>query len=227
MPLGMRSSLSCMGLLVAAIGCSNQSASPDSAATATAVSPAETGPVAAAEIGKAAPDFTLPDTNGQDVSLASFKGKTVVLEWYNPECPYVVRSHTKGSLKGFAERAVADGVAWLTINSGAPGKQGAGAEKSKEGAEKLGIKNTILLDQSGEVGTRYGATNTPHMYVIDPEGTLVYAGAIDNSPDGEGESPEGGRLVNYVADALLALREKRDVAVPHTKAYGCSVKYPN
>ena len=111
------------------------------------------------------------------------------------------------------------------INSGAPGKQGAGVDKSKDGAAALGVKNPVLIDESGEVGKLYGATNTPHMFVIDPSGVLVYAGAIDNSPDAEGESPEGGTLVNYVTEALAAIDEKRPVKVASTKAYGCSVKY--
>jgi hypothetical protein len=89
----------------------------------------------------------------------------------------------------------------------------------------LGVKNPILLDETGEVGRMYGATNTPHLYVIDSAGVLAYAGAIDNSPDAEGESPEGGKLVNYVTEALAALDAKRPVATASTKAYGCSVKY--
>lgn len=180
---------------------------------------------ATAAVGKPAPDFTLKDLDGKEVSLASFKGKTIVLEWFNPGCPFVKAAHTKGSLKGYVESLAAKDVVWLSINSGAPGKQGAGAEANKEGAAALGIKNPILLDESGAVGKTYGATNTPHMYVIDPTGTLVYAGAIDNSPDGEGESPTGDKLVNHVAEALDAIEAKRAVTVPQTKAYGCSVKY--
>jgi peroxiredoxin len=177
------------------------------------------------EVGKPVPDFKLKDTEGKEVSLASFKGKTVVLEWFNPECPFVKKAHGKGSLAGLASKVGEKGVVWLSVNSGAPGKQGAGVEKSKEGASALGVKNPILIDESGEVGKTYGATNTPHMFVIDPSGVLVYAGAIDNSPDAEGESPEGGTLVNYVTEAISAIDEKRPVKVASTKAYGCSVKY--
>ena len=233
--------------LVFAIGCTETKQAPATAASdgpgtaaksagaATGDKPAGTKPSAKAEefkptgaaanIGKPAPDFKLKDTDGKEVSLASFKGKTVVLEWFNPECPFVKKSHGKGSLAGYAPKVVEKGAVWLAINSGAAGKQGAGVDKSKEGATALGVKNPILIDESGEVGKLYGATNTPHMFVIDPNGVLVYAGAIDNSPDAEGESPEGGTLVNYVNDAIAAIDEKRPVKVASTKAYGCSVKY--
>lgn len=211
--------------LLAFLGCSSGSEPTSGKPQAPASTGASAAPAAAAEIGKPAPDFTLNDLDGKSVSLASFKGKTVVLEWFNPECPFVKASYNKGSLKGYAESATAKGVVWLGINSGAPGKQGAGVEKNKEGAAAFGIEHPVLLDPTGEVGRKYGATNTPHMYVIGPDGNLVYAGAIDNSPDGEGDSPEGGKLVNYVDEALKALSEGKPVAKPRTQAYGCSVKY--
>lgn len=180
----------------------------------------------AAEIGKPAPAFALKDLDGKSVELASFKGKTVVLEWFNPECPFVKKSHgDKGSLKGTAKRFAAKDVVWLSVNSGAPGKQGAGAETNKAGKSTFGMENPILLDEEGKVGKLYGATNTPHMFVIDKTGVLAYAGAIDNSPDGEGESPEGGKLVNYVEQAIGELDAGKPVSVSRTKAYGCSVKY--
>ena len=180
---------------------------------------------AGAELGKPAPDFTLKDVDGKEVKLSSFKGKTVVLEWFNPECPYVKASHTKGSLVDTAKKQQKNGIVWLSINSGAAGKQGAGAEKSKEGAKGFAMENPILVDEAGTVGKEYGATNTPHLFVIDAKGVLAYRGAIDNSPDGEGQSPEGGKLVNYVDAALEDLAAKRAVKTPDTKAYGCSVKY--
>jgi hypothetical protein len=132
-------------------------------------------------------------------------------------------SHTKGSLKDAQKRHPE--VVWLAINSGAPGKQGYGAEANRTGAEKFGMSHPILLDESGDVGKAYAATNTPHMMVIDKDGKLVYRGAIDNSPDGEGESPTDGKLVSYVDAALADLAAGRPVAVSETKAYGCSVKY--
>ncbi len=178
-----------------------------------------------AQVGQPAPDFTLKDLDGKEVSLSSFKGKTVVLEWFNPDCPFVKKSHQKGSLKGLAAKVKESGVVWLAINSGAPGKQGHGEATNRSGASALGVTNSIYLDEDGKVGKAYGATNTPHMYVVDPNGLLVYAGAIDNSPDAEGESPEGGKLVNYVEQALAEVQANKPVSVPSTKAYGCSVKY--
>lgn len=216
------------------LGCAQKKA-PDGAPAASATAPeapgaapASAAPLASgakAELGKPAPDFTLPDLDGAPVSLASFKGKTVVLEWWNPGCPFVKASHTKGSLKTAAKDAAKDGVVWLAVNSGAPGKQGHGAEASREGKKAFGLEHPILLDATGDVGHAYGAERTPHVYVIDPSGTLVYRGAVDNSPDGEGESPEGDKLVSYVAEALAAVKAKRAVATAETKAYGCGVKY--
>lgn len=191
----------------------------------TAAQPAVAEGMARAEVGKAAPDFTLKDLDGKEVRLSSFKGKTVVLEWFNPGCPYVQRSHTKGSLVDAAKRHTKNGVVWLAVNSSAPGKQGHGVETNREAAKKLGMEHPILVDETGEVGKTYGATNTPHMYVIDASGVLVYKGAIDNSPDGEGQSAPDGKLVSYVDEALAALAAGKPVATAETKAYGCGVKY--
>jgi hypothetical protein len=178
-----------------------------------------------AEVGKPAPDFTLADLDGKSVSLHDFKGKTIVLEWFNPGCPFVKAAHGKGSLKGLAAKHTANGIVWLAINSGAEGKQGFGVPANKEGAVKWAMSHPILLDTTGKTGHAYGATNTPGMYVIDSAGVLRYMGAIDNSPDGEGDSPTGPKLVNYVDDALAAIQSGGEVAVKQTKQYGCSVKY--
>jgi peroxiredoxin len=191
--------------------------------TSTA-SPAS-GETGRAELGKPAPDFALKDLDGKEVRLSSFKGKTVVLEWFNPGCPFVRNAHTKGSLKDTAKRTGANGVVWLAINSAAPGKQGHGADANREAAKTYAMAHPILMDESGDVGRQYGATNTPHMMVVDDKGTLVYRGAIDNSPDGEGQSPTGGKLVNYVDATLGDIGAARPVSTPETKAYGCSVKY--
>jgi peroxiredoxin len=191
------------------------------AAAATKSEPA----LASAKVGAPAPDFTLPDLDGKQVSLASYRGKTVVLEWFNPGCPFVKASHTKGSLVDTAARHTKNGVVWLAINSGAPGKQGHGVAANRAGREQFKLDHPILLDEGGRVGHAYAAAHTPHLYVINKEGVLVYRGAIDNSPDAEGESPTGGKLVNYVDAALSDLDAGRAVATPETQAYGCSVKY--
>lgn len=186
--------------------------------------------VAKAEVGKPAPDFTLPDLDGKAVKLSAFKGKTVVLEWFNPGCPFVKKSHSVGSLVGTATKAAAAGkgkVVWLAINSGAPGKQGNALADNQAAVKTWSLAHPVLRDETGATGKAYGATNTPHMFVIDPAGTLVYAGAIDNSPDAEGKAAPDGKLVNYVEAALADLAAKRPVKVATTKPYGCSVKYAN
>jgi peroxiredoxin len=224
-------SLALLVTIACSFGC--HKGTPDAASavpTATsAVVPSAAAPFIApdahATVGQPAPDFTLTELSGRRLSLHDFKGKRVVLEWFNPRCPFINLAHTKGSLKGMAARVEAQGVVWLAVNSSGEGKQGFGAEENTAGKAKFGLDHPILLDPTGAVGHAYGATNTPHMFVIDEAGTLVYRGAIDNSPDGEGESPTGGKLVNYVDSALEALAAKRDVSVKETKAYGCSVKY--
>jgi peroxiredoxin len=175
-------------------------------------------------VGKPAPDFTLKDLGGKEVKLSAYKGKVVVLEWINPGCPFVKKSHTVGSLVDAAKRHSGDAV-WLAVNSGAAGKQGADVAANTEAAKAWSLSHPILRDETGKVGKAYGATNTPNMYVIDKTGTVVYAGAIDNSPDGEGKSAPGGKLVNYVDAALSDLAAGRPVQTAVTKPYGCSVKY--
>jgi len=194
---------------------------------AAAAPPPPTAPskTTTAEVGAPAPDFTLKGVDGAAVHLADLRGKTVVLEWFNPQCPFVNKAHTKGSLKGTAARHLGEGIAWLAIDSAAPGKQGYEPAAIREGATRFAITYPVLRDETGQVGRAYGATNTPHMFVVDKNGTLVYSGAIDNSPDAEGESPQGGTLVNYVDAALEDLTAGRPVRTPRTKAYGCSVKY--
>lgn len=183
--------------------------------------------VPVAEVGKPAPDFTLPDLDGKPHRLSDLKGKVVVIEWFNPGCPYVVNSHTRGSLVDAAARASKEGVAWLAVNSGNPGKQGHGVEVNRAAARDWSMPNPILVDEGGAVGRAYGATNTPHMFVVGKDGRLAYKGAIDNSPDGERGAPQGGKLVEYVTDAISDLAAGRPVRTPETKAYGCSVKYAN
>lgn len=183
--------------------------------------------VEAAAVGKPAPDFTLTDLDGNSVKLSALRGKPVVLEWFNPACPFVKASHTKGSLVGTAERHRQAGVVWFAINSGGPGKQGAGREENSEARERFALKHPILLDPTGAVGKLYGAKTTPHIFIINSEGDLAYRGAIDNSPDGEGESPKDGKLVNYADEALAAIQAGKPVPHAETEPYGCSVKYVN
>jgi peroxiredoxin len=212
-----------------ALGCSKKpapvAAEPTEAKTEAPTRAGTSAAPESAKIGSPAPDFQLTDTEGKLIQLSSLRGKVVVLEWFNPECPFVKKSHTKGSLVDTAARQSKAGVTWLAINSGAPGKQGHGAEKNREAKVTFNIGHPVLIDESGAVGKAYGAKRTPHMFVINKEGVLVYAGAIDNSPDGEGESPSDGKLVNYVDSALDDLGAGRPVAKAETQAYGCSVKY--
>jgi peroxiredoxin len=213
------------------LACTNEKSAPTpeaKAPTATSVAPASapaSAPAPAAEIGKAAPDFTLKDYEGKSHHLADYKGKIVVLEWFNPNCPFVKASHTQGSLKGLSKRITEKGVVWIGVNSAASGKQGHGAETVAEGKKAFGIENPVVADETGSVGKMYGATNTPHIFVIDAQGMLAYRGAIDNSPDGTGESPTDGKLRNHAEAAVEDLLAGRPVQVNNTKAYGCSVKY--
>lgn len=172
--------------------------------------------------GQPAPAFTLPNVDGAPVSLADFRGKTVVLEWFNPGCPYVVYAHGEGPLRDQAARSVNDQVVWLAINSSGPGLQGHGVEANRAAASTWSMGHPILLDESGAVGKQYGARTTPQMVVVKPDGTVGYVGALDNAPRGtlQGTSP-----VNYVDAALADLAAGRPVATPQTQSYGCSVKY--
>ena len=185
--------------------------------------PADVKPTEAKlEIGKAAPAFELKDLDGKAVKLADYKGKIVVLEWFNPECPFVVRQHSEGPLKDAAAKATKDGVVWLAINSSGPGKEGNGVEKNKKAVADWKMAYPVLVDEDGTVGMAYGSKNTPTMYIIDAKGMLAYHGAIDNASEGK---PEGGTLVNYVENALAELKAGKAVSKPETKPYGCGVKY--
>lgn len=194
------------------------------AQTPAAEAPAPAEPTAAASpsSGPEAPDFTLPDLDGKQVKLSSFRGKTVVLEWFNPGCPFVRYSHGEGPLKDLAKKHSASGIVWLAINSGAAGKQGAGADVNRQARQEWAMEHPILIDSNGQVGKSYDAKTTPHMYVINPAGQIVYKGALDNAP--LGKVPAEGQ-VNYVDNALASLAAGKPIEVAETKAYGCSVKY--
>lgn len=173
-------------------------------------------------IGKAAPNFRGNYADGRVLNLADFRGKTVVLEWNNPGCPSVKAHYKSGNMQKTQAVAAADGAVWLTINSGAEGKQGhmTRAEASAFAAKQQSRTTAYLLDPKGVVGRAYGATATPHMYVIDADGDLVYRGAIDDKPSGE---IEGAR--NHVLAALSELKAGKPVSVPTSRPYGCNVKY--
>ena len=187
-----------------------------SAAPSTAAAPGS------AVVGQPAPDFSLTDLGGSLVSLSDYKGKTVVLEWFNPDCPFVKYAHgPKGPLRGLADKHAEAGIAWLAINSGFPGKQGTGLERNKKAKTEYAMSHPVLLDGSGAVGKAYGAKTTPHMFVVNEAGVLVYAGALDNAPLGNAK----GALTNHVDAALGDLSSGAEVSTSSTKPYGCSVKY--
>lgn len=176
-----------------------------------------------AEVGAKAPDFTLTDTDGKEHRLSQYtaEGKTVVLEWFNPNCPFVRRHHEKEkTMERLFDANKGKGVVWLAINSGAPGNQGAGRERNIKAKQDLKLEYPILLDEAGAVGRMYGAKTTPNMFVINKDGVLVYAGAIDDNPRGSKENP-----TNYVGLALGACMSGQPVATARTDSYGCSVKY--
>ena len=175
----------------------------------------------AIEVGQPAPDFTLTDLADQEVTLSALKGKTVVLEWFNPGCPYVVYAHGEGPLSDLAAKRTSDDVVWLAVNSGAPGKQGHGLDVNKQAVADWNIGHSVLIDESGSVGKLYGAKTTPQMFIVDAEGNIQYSGALDNAPFGKAE----GAVVPYLDNALQAVLAGKDVQTPSTKSYGCSVKY--
>ena len=176
-------------------------------------------------VGKAAPDFSASDVNGRPFSLADFRGKTVVLEWSNPECPSVKKHYESGNMQKTQAAAAAARVVWLTINSSARGNQGymTSAEAKAFAAGQQSRRTAYLLDPGGVVGRSYGAKTTPHMYVIDPTGTLVYNGGIDDKPTTDKADIAGAR--NHVLAALSELKAGKPVSIATSRPYGCSVKY--
>jgi peroxiredoxin len=167
----------------------------------------------AAAVGQSAPAFSLPDQAGKTVSLADFSDKIVVIEWFNDECPYVVAHYRNGAMNTTASKFAEKDVVWVAINS----TKGKSNEDNAPIATEWKIERPILNDSSGQVGRLYGAKTTPHMFVIDKTGVIVYAGAIDN------QSKDSN--VNYVDKALTELLAGNSVSEPQTKPYGCSVKY--
>lgn len=206
--------------LVVLVGCGAADATQPMAA-ASVPTPIAAG--ASAVVGQAAPPFVLPSTDGSLVNLSDYAGKTVVLEWFNPGCPFVKDVHESDKMTALAEKWAAQGVVWLAVNSGAPGKQGTGLDTNGKARKDWKMGYPVLLDESGAVGQAYAAKTTPHMYVINGAGTLVFAGAFSNAPLGTVEG--GGGELNYVDAALTALAAGQPVAQSAPKPWGCSVKY--
>lgn len=175
-----------------------------------------------AKVGSPAPDFVLKDTTGKEHTLSGYtsEGKIVVLEWTNPNCPYVKRHYEKYTTMKDTAAAYKDKVVWLAVNSTNPKHKDFGAEK--EAIKQWGIEYPVLIDSDGKVGKMYEAKTTPHMYVINSEGILVYAGAIDNDAQ---DKLEADKKVNYVKQAIEELLKGETVSQPETKPYGCGVKY--
>ena len=180
---------------------------------------------AAATVGQPAPDFSVVDSNGKMHKLSDYKGKFVVLEWHNQGCPYVKKHYGSGNMQKLQKEWTGKGVVWLTIISSAPGKQGfVSAQEENAYLKSSGASPTAaLLDPNGDVGRLYAAKTTPHMIVIDPKGTMVYNGAIDDKPTADPADLNGAN--NYVTAALNEATAGKPVSVPTTKPYGCTVKY--
>jgi peroxiredoxin len=178
-----------------------------------------------ATVGEPAPNFTLQGTDGETYTLADLEGKMVVLEWLNFGCPYVQKHYGSGNMQALQEKYTEQGVVWLSVVSSAEGKQGyyPPEEMNAKNAEHGGQQTAILMDTSGEVGQAYGARTTPHMYIINPEGTLIYKGGIDDKPTTDEADIE--TATNYVEMALSAALNGEEVPVKTAAPYGCSVKY--
>jgi peroxiredoxin len=181
--------------------------------------------LAGVEVGQPAPDFSLLDTHGQTQQLSQYKGKWVVLEWYQPDCPFVKKHYGSGNMQALQKEFTAKGVVWLSIDSSAPGQEGNyPADKLNEIASSQGAARTaLLLDPDGKVGHEYGAKTTPDMYIINPDGKLVYEGAIDSKPTTA--IADLKVATNYVKVALDDSMAGKNVAQTVTRPYGCTVKY--
>ena len=181
---------------------------------------------AAVEVGQAAPDFSLTDIKGQKHSLSEYKGKTVVLEWNNPDCPIVRKHYESDNLPKLQRDETADGIVWRLINSGAPGLQGgdySNAELQAWLTAHHAAPTDYFRDADGKVGHLYGARNTPQLFIVDAKGTVVYAGAIDSIPSAN--KRDIPKATNYVREALTAMKAGQPIPHATTRAYGCSVKY--
>lgn len=180
---------------------------------------------AGAKLDSPAPEFTLVDSEGSRHSLSDFQGKWVVLEWVNYDCPFVRKHYGSGNMQKLQKTYTDKGVVWLSVCSSAPGKQGhfSGSELKERIAKEKGAQTAYLVDEEGTVGKAYDAKTTPHMFIVDPKGTLVYAGGIDDIASTNQD--DIAKSVNYVSSALDAAMAGKPIATKGSKPYGCSVKY--
>lgn len=183
----------------------------------------------AATVGQPAPLFSAVDTHGKTIRMAQLKGKYVVLEWHNPDCPFV-KSQYKGKMQKLQKKWTDRKVIWLSIISSAPGLQGSvnAAQANADVKDNQSNVTATILDPSGKIGRAYGAKSTPHMFVINPKGLLIYDGAIDNAPledELSDKTQDGAAYVNYVDQALTESMAGRKISTPSTAPYGCGVKY--
>lgn len=176
-------------------------------------------------VGEPAPTFTATDSNGRSVSLGDLKGKTVVLEWTNDECPFVRKHYVGQNMQALQKKWTGKGVVWLTVVSSPPGEQGyADATKANAlTAERGASPSAVLLDPAGDLGRNYRAQVTPHMYVVDPKGVLAYMGGIDDKPSTKIDDLKGAR--NYVDQALAEIETGKPVSTRTARPYGCTVKF--
>jgi peroxiredoxin len=180
---------------------------------------------AAVNVGKPAPDFSGIDSNGNKQALSQYTGKTVVLEWTNHDCPYVKKHYNSGNMQQLQKYATSDGIVWLSIISSKPGKQGhvSGKQANALTQSRNAAPTAVILDETSAIGRLYGAKTTPHMYIVDKTGQLVYMGGIDNIPSKDEDDIAGAK--NYVRAALDNIAAGKPVADSITRPYGCSVKY--
>jgi|SRR5580765_5717490 AhpC/TSA family len=180
----------------------------------------------AARVGEPAPDFTATDTNGKVHKLSEYRGKFVVLEWTNRGCPYTQKHYNSGNMQRLQREWTGTGIIWLTVISSAPGEQGyvTAPEENAYLQEVKAAPTAVLLDPSGAVGHLYDAKTTPHMFIVNSQGTLIYNGAIDDRPTTDLSDINGAK--NYVSASLQEATSGKPVSNPTTRPYGCSVKYP-
>jgi peroxiredoxin len=176
-------------------------------------------------VGSTAPDFSVTDSKGKTQSLSQYKGKYVVLEWFNPDCPFVKKHYGSGNMQKLQEEFAGKGVVWLSVDSSAPGKEGnLSPEQAEKKMTEWKTKSTaFLIDADGKTGQAYGAKNTPHMFIINPDGKIIYEGAIDSKASANPADIPGS--TNYVKAALDEALTGKTVTTPSSRPYGCSVKY--